>query len=199
MYRVTKLNKFFCLITYGRPDERNKIFSQSLNEENYKYELTHKEVSLSLLSNFINILRNSTPDFSVESSINNKEVLMNSIVEASLEKLKSQRDEIANNSKLEDKEKESLIECINKKIFKMKIMKFINMKKLEKDKEQINKQENENEEMSIENNINNNEANSEEMNQHENLEMDTNSSSKARRTHCHLYIFRKLENSKQIY
>ena len=66
MFRVTKKDKFFAIITYGSPDMRLSLFMNSL--EPYSYELSCHKVALSLLSNFVNSLRNNSSVSSLEIS-----------------------------------------------------------------------------------------------------------------------------------
>ena len=55
MFRTIKINGHFALITYGKPDERLSFFNSTL--EKFPFELKWEKVSLSLVSNFINILK----------------------------------------------------------------------------------------------------------------------------------------------
>jgi hypothetical protein len=79
MFRVTKKDKFFAIITYGSPEMRLGLFMEALPA--YSYELSCHKVALSLLSNFVNSLRNNSSDFSIKSAIKDKDVLYSSFIE----------------------------------------------------------------------------------------------------------------------
>lgn len=79
MFRVTKKDKYFAIITYGSPDARLPLFMDSLPA--YSFELSCQKVALSLLSNFVNSLRTNSSDFTIKSAINDKTVLYNSLFE----------------------------------------------------------------------------------------------------------------------
>jgi len=79
MFRVTKTEKFFAIITYGSPEMRLRLFIEALPI--YSYELSCHKVALSLLSNFVNSLRNNSSDFSIKSAVKDKDVLYSSFIE----------------------------------------------------------------------------------------------------------------------
>jgi hypothetical protein len=86
MFRVTKKDKYFSIITYGSPEKRLGIFLETLKP--FTYELSLYQVPLSLLSNFVNSLRNNSKDFSIKSAINDKNVLYDSFYEGIINKNK---------------------------------------------------------------------------------------------------------------
>ena len=79
MFRVTKKDKYFSIITYGAPERRLGLFLETLKP--FTYELSLHQVSLSLLSNFVNSLRNNSKDFTIGSAIKDKNVLYDSFTE----------------------------------------------------------------------------------------------------------------------
>lgn len=79
MFRVTKKDKYFSVITYGSPESRLGLFMETLKP--FTYEISLHKVSLSLLSNFVNSLRNNSKDFSIGSALKDKNVLYDSFAE----------------------------------------------------------------------------------------------------------------------
>lgn len=185
MARVTKLNSHFIIITYGNPDERLNLFLEAIPEKNY--HLDYKKVSLSLMSNLINILRNNSSDFTVSNAIKDKNVLVNSIMEACLTKLQQEKKEIMNpdqgssETPEEDKDKldkiNSKIDQINKKIFQMKLVRMIYKNKLKRE-----------EKVERENNL----ISQDTIEEKPVNKVDNEEESGVRRSHCYLYIFKKL-------
>ena len=51
MYRVTKINSHFAFVTYGKPEERLKVFREALPQDKYNFSHQVREISLSLMSN----------------------------------------------------------------------------------------------------------------------------------------------------
>jgi hypothetical protein len=180
MFRVTKVNKSMCIVTHGTPEERLNIFKEILKEK--KYEIIHKTVQLSLMSNLINILRNKSKDFSVSEALKDKNILMTSVVEAALSKLENERDELVGSGHGQDSEE---LKIVNKKIFQFKIMRMVQEKKAEKAK--INSE-----------NSNQNHGNNAKMDEKEQadnkktLEEINPKKENMRRTQCYLYIIKKL-------
>lgn len=76
MFRVTKKDKYFSIITYGSPDRRLGFFMENLKP--FTYEMSLHKVSLSILSNFVNSLRNNSKDNSIGSAVKDKNVLFDS-------------------------------------------------------------------------------------------------------------------------
>ncbi len=164
MFRVTKSNSYMGIVTYGKPEERLHIFTDILPEG--KYEVSYKAMSLSLMSNLINILRNKSRDFSVNEAIKDKNILMSSVLEASLSKIELEREEfLSGNSP--DPEK---LQALNKKIMQLKIMKMVYEKKSEKQKA----------------------ASSIDAVQEQMLQEPQVKKEGARRSQCYLYLFKKI-------
>ncbi len=82
MFRVTKKDKYFTIITYGSPEIRLELLMDALPR--FSYELSCHKVALSLLSNFVNSLRNNSSDFSIKSAIKDKDVLYCSFIEGNI-------------------------------------------------------------------------------------------------------------------
>ena len=57
MYRVTKLDGKFIIISYGHPEIRVKIFNQCLNS--LHYEVSFEKIPLSVISDFLNFVNSS--------------------------------------------------------------------------------------------------------------------------------------------
>ncbi len=79
MFRVTKKDKYFSIITYGDPAMRLRMFMETLPP--YSYELTCHKIGLSLLTNFVNTLRNNSKDFTISSAVKDKKVLYLSFID----------------------------------------------------------------------------------------------------------------------
>jgi hypothetical protein len=203
MFRVTKLDSYFAVITYGEPELRLKFFMDALPK--FKYELSCKEISLSFLSNFINSLRNNSSDFSVTNALKDKKVLASSLLDAVISKLE---DDIKKGDKLTPEQ----LSAKKKKLLNMKVMKLAYKKKNNLlNQEQgdadtaINK--NQQEETYIESTskaseIENNHSEAmvidykkrdNEFNEEDNFENENNNRTNARRTCCYLYIFKKVK------
>lgn len=205
MYRVTKPNCYFVICTYGRPEERNNILYEAL--QGVKFEMEAKQVSLSLMSNLINILRNNSSDFSVQKAIKDKNVLVPSIFEAVLSKLKQEKDELKNKIEnvLEENEDKinftNNLEKLNKKIMQTTLTKIMYERKLEKENEIKNEVSNKSEvevelqkkQEIIQEKIEDLNLDKEELVETKDNELN-NKLNDARRSHCYLYIFKKLCN-----
>ena len=82
MFRVTKVDGYFCVITYGEPEDRIGIFLEALPK--YAYELKCEKVSLSLVSNFINSLRSYTKNGSLNEALQDKNIMCNSLIDCNI-------------------------------------------------------------------------------------------------------------------
>ena len=198
MFRVTKLNSHFAVITYGEPELRLKFFMDSLPK--FKYELSCKQISLSLMSNLINSLRNNSSDFSVSQALKDKNVLVSSIFDACTSKLE---DEVKNSENLTAEQ----LSVNKKKLLNMKIMKLAYNKKnnlLKEDNKSEIKNENEIKEKVtekddtyqniIKGDVVRKKSSSNEINE---VESENRNSDKmdARRTCCYLYLFKKVKDN----
>jgi SAM-dependent methyltransferase len=203
MYRVTKPQKYFIVVTYGRPDERLKIFLEALKDDTlYKYSYEVKEINLSLMSNLINILRNKSDNFSVSNAIKDKKILVPSVVEACIGKLILEKEKVKGDIGLTQEEIQIKLDLINKKILNMKVLKMLYNKKFEKEDkaEKVNEVQKEEQGQSeqMDPDLLNVEKNLKEA---KNLIEDSNTQNSnesnptqnnARRNHCYMYIFKKL-------
>lgn len=205
MFRVTKLDSHFAVITYGEPELRLKFFMEALPK--YKYELSCKQISLSFLSNLINSLRNNSSDFSVTNALKDKNVLVSSLFDTCISKLE---DELKNVKNLTAEQ----INSKKKKLLNMKIMKLAYKKKnnslkdeeedvdkktkIDEDNKQDNKPENIIEEKRSRKNsealvkgkhINNKNDENDKDNENDQNPNKMN----ARRTFCYLYLFKKVK------
>jgi hypothetical protein len=169
MFRVTKKNKYFSIITYGSPEKRLGLFLETLKP--YTYELSLHQVPLSLLSNFVNSLRNNSKDFSIGSALKDKNVLIDSFYEGKIFIKKNNKIFfiiiLVCIAQLETKKQKILdginpknvdVNEISKKIKHLKIMKLImkeKKRKEEKEKMEIEKEkEKEKENVDNDNNYN---------------------------------------------
>jgi len=197
MFRVTKLNSHFAVITYGEPELRLKFFMDALPK--FKYELSCKQISLSLMSNLINSLRNNSSDFSVSQALKDKNVLVSSIFDACTTKLE---DEVKNSENLTPEQ----LSAKKKKLLNMKILKLAYNKKnnlLKEDHKSEIKTEKEIQEKvtekddSIENLTKGDVVRKNSlMNEIDELESENQNSNKmdARRTCCYFYLFKKVKD-----
>lgn len=182
MFRVTKVNGYFGIITYGSPEERRETFTKSLPNKTYKVEVMR--IPLSLMSNLINILRNNTKHSTMYNTIRDNNVFLSGVVEACIGKVKEEKESVKGDSNLSQFEKDSKIDQLNKKIMSMKLLKLIQNKKMEKELNETKKSENEDVEcLEKENNLHM---------ENSNEKIDINNGS--RRTHCFLYLFKKLSS-----
>jgi len=203
MFRVTKLDSYFAVITYGEPELRLKFFMDALPR--FKYELSCKEISLSFLSNLINSLRNNSSDFSVTNALKDKKVLASSLLDAVISKLE---DDIKNCDKLTPEQLSSK----KKKLLNMKVMKLAYKKKNNLlNQEQgdldciINKNKQDETFLKSTSKASENENNLSEAivvdyskrdnqyNEEDNFDNENNARSNARRTCCYLYLFKKVK------
>jgi len=79
MHRVTKLYKYYTVITYGAPEMRLKIMLDSLPKNTYEMQI--REIPLSFLSNLINSLRSKSKNNSIKGALQDKKVLMSSFID----------------------------------------------------------------------------------------------------------------------
>ena len=79
MHRVTKLNKYFCIITYGSPETRLDYFKKVLEDD---CEIKYEKINLSFMANFINSMRNSTKNHSIKEGITDPNLFMKSFYDA---------------------------------------------------------------------------------------------------------------------
>jgi len=79
MHRVTKVNGFYTIITYGSPDMRLSVFLDSLPRDTY--ELRVKEIPLSFMANLINSLRSKSKNKSLTDALKDKQLLVSSVME----------------------------------------------------------------------------------------------------------------------
>jgi hypothetical protein len=82
MYRVTKINSHFVIITWGEPDMRLDLFDSIL--ENCPYEINWKQISLSAFANFINSIRNNSKNTNLTDAVKDKNVLLTSVLDGIL-------------------------------------------------------------------------------------------------------------------
>lgn len=166
MFRVTKEGSYFSLVTHGEPQHRLKFFMNALPKG--RFELSCNEVSLSFMSNLINSLRNNSGEESLSDAVKNKDVLLNSVLEACISKLAGNMQNLSHEE----------LEVRKRKILQLKMLKLINKKKNGKNKETDTNSDNEKEEVPI---------------QAQQIEENKEKpKTNTRRTHCYLYIFKKI-------
>jgi hypothetical protein len=169
-----KVSGSLVFITYGRPDERVEIFIEALEGKNYNID--SKMVSMSLMSNFINILRNNSSDFSLTQAVKDKDVLASSILETCIAKLKIEREDLKQEKLDQDEELKAKTDKIDNKILKLKLLKMLHDKK----KKEIDKKPKDKAEELSDSKLNG---------KTEVIKSDGNS----RRSHCYIYIVTKLD------
>lgn len=200
MYRVTKSQKYFVVITYGRPDERLKTFLEALKDDSlYQFTYEVKEINLSLMSNLINILRNKSDNFSVSNAIKDKKILIPSVVEACIGKLLLEKQKVKEDIGLTEEEIQVKIDSINKKILNMKLMKLMYDKKFEREAKELkaNTVQQDDQIKQVDSDLLNVEnkileakylvEDSSTKNENESNSIQNN----ARRNHCYMYVFKK--------
>lgn len=200
MYRVTKSQKYFVVITYGRPDERLNTFLEALKDDTlYQFTYEVKEINLSLMSNLINILRNKSDNFSVSNAIKDKKILIPSVVEACIGKLLLEKQKVKEDIGLTEEEIQVKIDSINKKILNMKLMKLMYDKKFEREAKALkaNTVQQDDQDKQVDSDLLNVEnkileakylvENSTTQNGNESNSAQNN----ARRNHCYMYVFKK--------
>jgi hypothetical protein len=79
MFRVTKKDGHFCIITHGDPQTRISFYLEALPM--YSYELRCEKISLSFMSNFINLLRSNSKQGTMEDALKDKKVLSTSLID----------------------------------------------------------------------------------------------------------------------
>ena len=105
MHRVTKLNKNFCIVTYGAPDTRLDYFKKILEED---CEIKYEKISLSFMANFINSMRNSTNNHSIKDGLTNPNLFMNSFYDAFVNTYKNEENMSEEEKKIRKKQELSL-------------------------------------------------------------------------------------------
>jgi hypothetical protein len=193
MFRVTKVDSHFAVVTYGEPELRLNLFMETLPKN--KYELHCKKISLSFMSNLINSLRNNSSDFTISKAVKDKNVLIHSIFDACISKIKNECDsEVKTNNS-------ELVTDKRKKLMQLKMLKLIYERKKEKEMEK-QKELNEDaveEPKEIEEPV---EKTNEIVNVVNTVEgkikldedEEDNKEINARRTYCFLYLFKKVKN-----
>jgi hypothetical protein len=119
MLRVTKENSSFIIVTYGDPDVRLKFFESAVNEgDNEQSVITYQRIELSMMSNFINSLRNRSNNGPISSAIKDQTILLNAVLDVY-------------DSKINDK---TLDQAVRKKYLCMKLIAMTKLKKIENEK-----------------------------------------------------------------
>lgn len=118
MHRVTKINGFYSIISHSSPEIRLPLYFECLQFGTY--ELSCQKVELSLMSNLINSIKSHKKEknISMKECINNKEILMESLIE------------VLNDHSKQIKNKEELK---NNKFYKLaNALQFLKMKNMKK-------------------------------------------------------------------
>lgn len=169
MYRVTKVGGYFTIVTHGDPECRVGLFEKSLSSG--VYELHHEKIKLSFMSNLINSIRNTTPDHSIKAGLQDKKVLLASILDAFVNSY--------DDSELTEDQKKAK----KRATLQLKLRKMLN--KYEGSEEEAVKKikEGKTEEK--------NEKKEEE--KKESVKTNGNSKAFARKNYCNLYILKKIK------
>lgn len=207
MYRVTKINGFFVIISHTSVDLRLSLFMNIL--EFGTYELSYKEIQLSFMSEFINSIRSNKGDISIKDALKDKDILLDSLLDVCI-KRKSKKDEnldlIDDSSNNQDTKNNLKVKENNGDDKFSKLAVYLKLIKAIKDKKK-SKEETENkikssldtESFNIDRTIDkSNEKNKIEDNIDSNIIKDHNDSVKQennsiRRSSCHCYIFKKVK------
>ena len=171
MYRVTKIGGYFTIVTHGDPECRVSLFEKSLSSD--VYELQHEKIKLSFMSNLINAIRNTTPDHSIKSGLQNKNVLIASILDAFVN---SYDDSELTEDQKKAKKRATLQLKLRKMLNKYEGSEEEAVKKIKEEKTEENNEKKEEEKAKAEESV-------------------TNGKSKAfaRKKHCNLYILKKIK------
>ena len=103
MYRVTKINGYCLFITHGNPNSRLDYFKKCIGEDE-KFDINYEVLNLNFMANLINSIRNSSKDHSIKNGMNDKNVLIASILDAFVNTYKKNNlspEEIKENKKVE--------------------------------------------------------------------------------------------------
>ncbi len=79
MFRVTKKEGHFSIITHGDPQARIALYMEALPM--FTYELRCEKISLSFAANFINLLRSNSKQGTMEDALKDKKVLSSSLID----------------------------------------------------------------------------------------------------------------------
>lgn len=168
MYRVTKVNGYFTIITHGDPNHRLPFFEKFLPES--AYEVSNAKVNLSFMSNLINSIRNTSKDHSIKNGIKDKNVLIASILDAFI------------NTYQDSELTEDQRKAKKKAALQLKLQAFIDKHEKKKKSNIIDDKEDEINDKNSSNHVN------------DNCESNTkNEKLNIRRTNCYLYIFKKIK------
>lgn len=219
MYRVTKVDGYFIVISHSNVDLRLSLFMNIL--EFGTYELSYKEIQLSFMSEFINSLRSNKGELGIKDALKNKDILLDSLLDV-CNKRKAKKDENLdikenNLNSNQDNSNEIIEKSDNKnsdlnddKLSKLAV--YLKLIKAIKDKKKL-KEESENVKKSILddsqnisefknsnlNDVNNiieeNKSKTEIVNIDDNLSSlkDKENNNSIRRSSCHCYIFKKVK------
>ena len=87
MYRVTKKEGNFCIITHGEPETRLNYFEKFKNKD-CDFEIKYEKINLSFMANLINSIRNKSNDHSLKEGLKNKNQVIASILDAFVQSYK---------------------------------------------------------------------------------------------------------------
>ena len=88
MYRVTKKNGIFCIITHAEPETRIKYFEQFKNEK-CDFDIKCEKINLNFMANLINTIRSNSNDNSMKNGIEKKNVMIESVLSAFVDTFKN--------------------------------------------------------------------------------------------------------------